>query len=778
MLRQPFFMRFSRRFARRSVMLIGTVCGMAALMIACSTPGMWLSGGNPPQSDPMASNLVDPAQAWDFVPEPDTFSDDALLDLRSLNETVAGETGFIRRSANGQDFVTGQGESIRFWPVNTYIWRESPAAMAENARFLAKRGVNLVRWHGQIPSTQEQASLSAIDETARDQLWQMVAAVKAEGIYTAISPYFAAFLALQPQWPVPRDSDNMMGLLFFDSTLQAAYKDWWRALLEPVNPYTGLALKDDPAIALLQLQNEDSLLFWTFENLRGADLKLLTDQYNDWLTSKYGSRKAVTNAWGNAKLDGDNVAQGQFVFSPLWELVQPENNPGKAQRLADQTEFLTLTMTSFNAAMATFLRDEIGAQALINANNWKTADTTRLNDAERYSYTPTEVMAVNRYYGGHHAGEHSGWAIVDGDRFTDPSVLLHPDQLPTSLKQVTGHPMLITESSWTPPLSYQSEGPFLVSLYQSLTGVDGVFWFSLGKPQWRQPEAANGYRPSVGKGIADTPELLGNFPAAALMYRQGYIKTGQPVVQEHRSLDSLWQRQRPLISEAATFDPNRDAGSAAAETTAADSKVHPLAFLVGPVEVSYDSDPAQNLILDLTPYVDETAKTVKSITQEITWDYGRGLCWLNTPKAQGVTGFLQAAGSLALADLTVTSENHYATVVAVTLDDRPLARAGRILVQVGTTARPTGWGQTPVQWQDDNDVSHSGYEVTNIGEAPWQVANANVTLTLGNQTIVKAQALDMNGMSQGEVTLERQQEGVTLVMPSDAKYVVLTAADA
>jgi hypothetical protein len=176
--------------------------------------------------------------------------------------------------------------------------------------------------------------------------------------------------------------------------------------------------------------------------------------------------------------------------------------------------------------------------------------------------------------------------------------------------------------------------------------------------------------------------------------------------------------------------------------------------------------------------VDETAKTVKSITQEITWDYGRGLCWLNTPKAQGVTGFLQAAGSLALADLTVTSENHYATVVAVTLDDRPLARAGRILVQVGTTARPTGWGQTPVQWQDDNDVSHSGYEVTNIGEAPWQVANANVTLTLGNQTIVKAQALDMNGMSQGEVTLERQQEGVTLVMPSDAKYVVLTAADA
>lgn len=777
MLPQPFFTRFSRRFARRSVLLVGAVCSVAALVIACSTPGMWLSGGNPSQSSTIATNLVDPAQAWDFVPEPDTFSDDALLDLRYLNETAAGETGFIRRSANGQDFVTGQGEPIRFWPVNNYIWRESPAAMAENARFLAKRGVNLVRWHGQIPSTEEQASLSAIDETARDQLWQMVAAMKAEGIYTAISPYFAAVLELQPQWPVPRDSDNMMGLLFFDPTLQAAYKDWWRALLEPINPYTGLALKDDPAIALLQLQNEDSLLFWTFDNLKGEDLKLLTDQYNGWLNSKYGSGEAIANAWGNANLDGDNVAQGEFVFSHLWELVQPENNPGKAQRLADQTEFLTLTMARFNADMATFLRDEIGTQALINANNWKTADTTRLNDAERYSYTLTEVMAVNRYYGGLHTGEHSGWAIVDGDRFTDPSILFHPDQMPTSLKQVTGHPMLITESSWVPPLSYQSEGPFLVSLYQSLTGVDGFFWFSLAKPQWRQPESANGYLPSVGKWIADTPELLGNFPAAALMYRKGYIQTGQPVVQEHRSLDSLWQRQKPLIAEAATFDPNRDAGSAAAEATAV-AEVHPLAFLVGPVEVSYDSEPAQSQTLDLTPYLDTTAKTVKSITQEITWDYGRGLCWLNTPKAQGVTGFLQAAGSLELADLTVTSDNHYATVVAVTLDDQPLASAGQILVQVGTTARPTGWGQTPVQWQDDNGVSHRGYEVTNFGEAPWQVANADVTLTLRNQALVKAQTLDMNGMSQGEVTLERQPEGVTLVMPSDAKYVVLTAADA
>ncbi|TVQ12371.1 MAG: hypothetical protein EA368_03985 [Leptolyngbya sp. DLM2.Bin27] len=750
---------------------------VALLMVACSHPRPWFLNasqtaggiGNP------AANLVDPAQSWDFVPAVDRFSDDALLDLRYLNESVAGETGFIRQSVTGEGLVTGNGRAIRFWPVNTYIWRDSSAAMADQARFLAKRGVNLVRWHGQIPSLQAQDSLQAIDETARDQLWQMVAAMKAEGIYTVISPYFAAALPLQPQWPLPRDSDSMMGLLFFDATLQEAYKAWWRALLEPVNPYTGIALKDDPAVALLQLQNEDSLLFWTLQGLRGEDLNLLTNQYGDWLKSKYGSLDQTLAAWDNSRFDGDDPAQGQLVLGHLFELTQPVSDPGKAQRLADQTEFLTLTMTRFNADMVSFLRTEIGTQSLINANNWKTADTLRLNDAERYSYEPGEVMAVNRYYGGIHKGEYSGWAIVDGDRFTDESVLFHPDQLPTNLKQVAGHPMLITESSWVPPLSYQSEGPFVVSLYQSLNGVDGFFWFSLDQPQWRQPASANGYLPSLGKWIADTPELLGNFPAAALMYRQGYIQAGEVVVQEHRRLEDIWQRQIPIIAEADTFDPNRDIEALSAQAQR-DTQVHPLAFLVGPVEVTYDSDPAQSQVMDLTPYIDATAKTVTSITQEITWDYGRGLCWLNSPKAQGVTGFLQAAGSLELADIVVTSGNHYATAVAVAMDDQPLASSQQILVQVGTTARPTGWGQTAVQWQDDDGNSYSGYEVTNYGAAPWQVANADVSLTLRNSAITRAVALDMNGISQGEIALKREPGAVTITMPTNAKYVVLAAA--
>ncbi len=127
-------------------------------------------------------------------------------------------------------------------------------------------------------------------------------------------------------------------------------------------------------------------------------------------------------------------------------------------------------MFNFNKSTVDYLRNELGCKQLINAGNWKTADDMRLNDVERWSHTATDVSAVNHYYGGYHKGQYDGWAIVNGDKFESPSVLLDPRPFPLNLKQVKGMPMMITESSWVLPMDYTSEGPFLISAYQSLNG--------------------------------------------------------------------------------------------------------------------------------------------------------------------------------------------------------------------------------------------------------------------------------------------------------------------
>ena len=747
---------------------------LSGFLTACDDQSQATLPSTPPAPD---------EPTWAFTPTPDTYDRNALLDLRFLNEDVAGQTGFIRRSEEGSDFVKGDGSPIRFWAVNSEVWTKTPEELDNHAKFLAKRGVNLVRWHGHIPADKKDdgAALTDINEKERDKLWQYVAAMKKEGIYMTLSPYYALWMKPRLHWDLPRSGNgDMHGLLFFDPELQEVYKGWLRDLLEPVNPYTGIALKDDPAIAIFQLQNEDSLLFWTVENLQGYDLALLREQFGQWAVNKYGSFDAAFAAWNNTKIDnknGDQIEEGWLGLYPLWELTEEtkNQNSGKAKRLADQTEFLTETMRQFNADMVKFLRDDIGTPALINAGNWKTAEPLRLNDAERYSYTPSDIIGVNRYYTTVHDGDKSGWAIAKGDRFTNDSVLIRPWEFPLNLKQVTNYPTIVPESSWVPPLEYQSEGPFLVSAFQSLTGIDAFYWFTTPNPQWREPSSPNGSFPSIGKWMINTPELMGNFPAAALMYRQGYLQTGNAVVDEVRTTTDLWQRQSPLISETQSFDPNRDQAFVQNQASASDA-VHPLAFLTGPVQVAYEdgeSTATENRVTDLSLYIDPDKQVVQSITGEITWDYGNGLAWVDAPQAQGVTGFLAKQESIELTDLVLTSDNHYGTLWAVSLDGDPLASSSRILIQVGTRARPTNWETRPTTWTDKNEQTFTGFTVMNYGEAPWRVVETNMTLEFRNPGIRRAIALDMNGMALNDVPLDANDQGVTLTLPPDAKYIIL-----
>src|SRR4051794_30902041 len=88
---------------------------------------------------------------WPFDPTPDDFRADALLDLRSLNAPI---TGFVRTSPEG-DFIDGGGKLLRFWAVNTTVHEPLPPHslfpkrdLDRHAKWLAKRGVNMVRWHG------------------------------------------------------------------------------------------------------------------------------------------------------------------------------------------------------------------------------------------------------------------------------------------------------------------------------------------------------------------------------------------------------------------------------------------------------------------------------------------------------------------------------------------------------------------------------------------------------------------------------------------------------
>jgi hypothetical protein len=690
---------------------------------------------------------------------------------------MAGQSGFLRLSSDKNSFVRGDGTPIRFWAVHFDASRDmSLEDLGHTARFLAKRGVNLVRVIETLAPKPRNSKLTASDSKKIDRIWRVVAAMKKQGIYTLITPYWAGSVKpVPPSWNIEGWPENQSpdGLLFFNTRLQAGYKSWLKDLLTPRNPYTGIPLAQEPAVACIQLQNEDSLLWWSEQAIKGKQLELLGKQFGHWATTRYGAIDAALHHWGAGGLPEDDPSRGVLGIHIVWQLTQ-QRTGGFKKRLDDQLQFLAETMYNFNAETARYLRADLQCKQLLCAGNWKTADSIRLNDVERWSYTANEVMACNRYYTLAHIGPEQGWRINKGDRFQNESILLNPRALPLNLKQVAGYPSMITETNWVPPLGFQSEAPFLVAAYQSLTGVDAVFWLQTNEFEWSDADRAPWDSASRSKWIIATPALLGQFPAAALLFRRGDVAIGQPVVVEHRSSSQLWERLPPVIAEDPTYDPNRDLGDTAKQLSLAGS-VDPLAFLVGPIEVVYGSDPARTMVADPSSYIDRNRKVVRSNTHQIAWDYGRGICSLDAPKAQGATGFLKSSGPIKLSDIAIRSENQYASILVVSLDDRPLAQSGRVLVQVGTRVRPTGWSDHPVTFQTNPKETIRGRQIDSTGSMPWVVQVTMVTIKVQNPNLTSATLLDINGNAKREVPVRRNEDAIELELPRDAMYIVLTA---
>jgi hypothetical protein len=175
----------------------------------------------------------------------------------------------------------------------------------------------------------------------------------------------------------------------------------------------------------------------------------------------------------------------------------------------------------------------------------------------------------------------------------------------------------------------------------------------------------------------------------------------------------------------------------------------------------------------LNTLIDRKNQTVRSVTGELMLDYGKGISVLNAPKAQGVTGFLKAAGGkFSTRNLQITSSNEYASLLVVSLDKLPLNASKRVLVQVGTTMRPTGWQEKPAT-RKIGEGMRSGAEVVSIGTTPWQVQGTSIQLSIANATLKRARVLDVNMMPVGDVPVTRAAGRLRVVLPSNALYVAL-----
>jgi hypothetical protein len=255
-------------------------------------------------------------------------------------ERPAGKHGFVR--AESGHLATDAGP-IRFWATNLCFegcFPERKQAERVAAR-LARLGINCVRMHhmdshsiwGKSPNK------LTIDPQKLDRLDYLIYQLKQHGVYVNLNLHVSRTFGDAEGFPGrdhPADGARRpefdKGLDNFEPRMIELQKKYARDLLTHVNPYTRSAYTAEPAVAFVEISNEDALFaVWGWGRLdrlgepyAGTFRKL----WNAWLQKKYGTTEKLRTAWNaSAQPLGQEMLRNGNLSKPPETAWQMERDP-------------------------------------------------------------------------------------------------------------------------------------------------------------------------------------------------------------------------------------------------------------------------------------------------------------------------------------------------------------------------------------------------------------------------------------------------------------------
>jgi hypothetical protein len=225
---------------------------------------------------------------------------------------------------------------VRLWGINLSFGANLPRH--EDARHIAARlaaaGVNTVRCHHMDTARWPRGLWNARDgktiaPEALDRLDYFIDQLARHGICVNINLHVgrvhSQFLGLPK---TNRQYDKISNI--FTPALIDAQKQYARQLLTHVNQYRKIRYADDPAVAIVEITNENSLFMWgseqTLRTLPPYYANILQNKFNTWLRKRYGSTDKLCAAWdkGAQPLGKNLLNNGNFRTKAAGRSV-PEN---------------------------------------------------------------------------------------------------------------------------------------------------------------------------------------------------------------------------------------------------------------------------------------------------------------------------------------------------------------------------------------------------------------------------------------------------------------------
>ena len=600
------------------------------------------------------------------------------VDVSFLLEAPAGDGGHI--TVRDGRLVNPNGERIRLWGVNTSFAANAPAR--ENAPIvadhLARHGINCVRVHhfdrhaprGLFDATTGDTRHFDAEMLDRFDFW--VAELKKRGIYINLN------LNVSRQFQEGdgvKDADKIgygKGLTYFDPRLIELQREYAEKLLTHRNPYTGNEYRHEPAVAIVEMVNENSIIeSWVRGRLEGEQTEPstttwsdippsyeqdLTELYNEWLGRKLPAAE-------RAKLRAEaGVADGEAVP----RLLPEQFAEASKFRFHIETGFYMDLEERFFEMMREYLQDELGVMSLLVG--------TSVHGSGLTGYPLQRSMTKLDVFDGHTYWQHPRYSQdpETGQRIStlrntamvdDP---FHSTVMALSRNAVAGKPYTASEINHPYPAEHAAEGLPILAAYGALHDWDGIFWYSYAHPapaDWKPG-------PPGHFDIRQDPVKMSQLAVGALLFLRGDVGVAKETVTRSYTLDQVVETIRMDRSEAPYFTPGFPM-TAPLEHGTRTASFH------GPETESFEGSAANPVVSD---------------TGELTWylpEVNDGLITIDTPRSQGIVGHVNARPA-ETKNLALDVANDFCVVTVHSLDDMPIAEASRLLLTTGAKVATTG----------------------------------------------------------------------------------------
>ncbi len=638
----------------------------------------------------------------------------------------AGKFGRVVAKGENFEFEGLPGVPQKFYGVNLVGGANTPPTheqAVELAERLYRLGYNTVRFHhyGNAIYSRKAAHSYEIDEARLERLDFLFAELKKRGIYVTTDVYSSRVVKAADIF------DGMEGNLSFQEFRQVLpfsekamnhWKLFAKAFFLHLNPYTGMTYAEDPAMPWICLVNEGNFYRVMPGPLMSKNtVELWVKAWNEWTLKKYGDFQKRNKAW-------ETPDKAEFL--------EDMSTGGSVACQRDFFEFTFEIERQMYAEMRDFMQNELGCKAML----------TNLNHS---GFAPSEMLSRMDF---DYVDQHF---YVDHPRFLTPvrwalPLSINNDNVVKTggfggtlqaLTRLYDRPFTVTEFNYSYPGEHRGVGGILTGCLGAIQNWAGIWRFAYSHG------GINIYKPMGMRhfDLASDPLNQAADRATICLYLRGdlqpvshsiavtlpsdYLSCVPPKEQVTR-VSPAWQRFAMITKLGCAFGDNTTKVPVDLSLGLASNAPQGRRHLVGDVLGQEGLTALTKAIADGKWLPDgnksdlrDGIRRLQTASRQFDIDFMNGCFTLDTAMTAG--GYAEGGGIITTqAGVDISIIDTPATVWASSLDGRPLASSGRILLTHLTDVQNSGIRfaekerKTQLSWGDLPLLARTGKAVVTL----------------------------------------------------------------